>query len=104
MVGKLSDDIKCQILLDIGASKLFMSKSHYLQCKSLHSLPKFASKTQRIQLGNGQFINVLFIILIVIDIHGYTFGIFTLVSEIHENVDLVFGIMNIFELEGIINS
>ena len=45
-VGKLSDDFKYQILLDTGASKLFMSKTHYLRCKSLHSLPKFASKTQ----------------------------------------------------------
>ena len=27
-----------------------------------------------------------------------------LVSEIHENVDLVFGIKNIFKLEGAINS
>ena len=38
------------------------------------------------------------------DIHGHRFEIFTLVSEIHENVDLVLGINNIFELEGIINS
>ena len=40
----------------------------------------------------------------MIDIHGHRFKILTLVSEIHENVDLVFGINNIFELEGIINS
>ena len=42
--GKLLDCTKCEILLDTGASKSFMSKSHYLCCKSLHSLPKFASK------------------------------------------------------------
>ena len=47
---------------------------------------------------------MLFIIPIVIDIHGHRFEIFTLVSEIHENVDLVLGIKNIFALEGIINS
>ena len=76
--------------------------SHYLQCKSLHSLPNFASKIQRIQVGNGQFISVLYIIPILIDIHGCRFRIFTLGSEIHENVDLVFGIKSIFELEGII--
>ena len=81
-----------------------MSRSHYLWCKKLHSLPKFPSKTQTIQIGNGQFISVLFIILIVIDKHGHRFKIFTLVSEIHENEDLVFGIKKIFELEGIINS
>ena len=51
-----------------------------------------------------KFISVLFLIPIIIDIHGYSFKMFTLVSEIHENVDLVFGIKTIFELEGIINS
>ena len=28
--GKLLDGTKCQILLDTGASKSFMSKSHYI--------------------------------------------------------------------------
>ena len=81
-----------------------MSKSHYLQCKCLHALPKFASKMQRIQVCNGQFVSVLFIISIVIDIHGHRFRSFTLVSDIHENIYLVFGIKNIFELKDIINS
>ena len=40
--GKLLDGTKCHILLDTRASKSFMSKSHYLHCKSLHSLPRFA--------------------------------------------------------------
>ena len=57
---------------------------------------------QRIQVENGQYISVLFVILIVIDIHGHRFEIFTLVSEMYENIDLVFGIKNIFQLEGII--
>ena len=75
-----------------------------MHCKSLHSLPKFASKTQRIQVGNGQFVSVLFIIPVIVDIHGHRFEIYTLVSEIHENVDLVLGIKNVFKLEGVINS
>ena len=41
-LGKLLDGTECQLLLDTGASKSFMSKSYYMQCKSLHSLPKFA--------------------------------------------------------------
>ena len=41
-VGKLMDGMECQILLDTGASKSFMSKSYYLCCKALHSLLKFA--------------------------------------------------------------
>ena len=102
-MGKLLDGTECQILLDTGATKLFMYKSHYLCCKSLYSIPEFASRTQRIQVGNGQFISILFIIPVIIDIHGHTFEIYTLVSEIHENVDLVLGIKNIFESEGVIN-
>ena len=44
---------------------------------------------QRIQVGNGQFVSVLFIIPVIIDVHGHKFEIYTLVSEIPENVDLV---------------
>ena len=73
--------MECQILLDTGANKSFMPKSHYLQYKTLHSLPKFASKTQRIYIGNGQFISVLFIIPIVIDIQGHRFENFPLLSK-----------------------
>ena len=40
----------------------------------------------------------------IIDIHGHRFEIFTLVSEIQDNVDLVMGMKNIFELEGVIDS
>ena len=47
---------------------------------------------------------MLFIIPVIVDKHGHRFEIYTLVSEIHENVDLVLGIKNIFELEGVINS
>ena len=81
--GKLLDHTKYQILLDTGASKSFMSKSHYLHCKSLHSLPKFASKTQRIQVGNVKYVSVLFVIPIRVDIHSHRFEVYTLVSLIH---------------------
>ena len=70
---KLLDRTECQVLLATGASKSFMSKSYYVYCKSLHSLPKFTSKTQRIQVGNGQFVSVLFMIPVIIDIHGHRF-------------------------------
>ena len=75
-----------------------------MKCKSLHSLPKFASKTPRIQVGNGQCISILFTIPVIIDVHRHRFEIYTLVSEIHKNIDLVLGIKNMLELEGVINS
>ena len=40
---------------------------------------------------------------IIVDIHGHRFEIYTSVSEIYENIDLVLGIKNIFELERVIN-
>ena len=91
-LGRLLDGTKCQLLLDTGASISFMSKLFYMQCKSLHTLPKFAGSTQRIQVGNGQCISLLFIIPVIRGVHGHRFEIYTLVSEIHENVDIVLGI------------
>ena len=74
-----------------------------MQCKSLHALSKFASTTQRIQVGNRQYVAVLFVIPVIIDIHGHRFEVFTLLSEIHDNVDLVLGMKNVLELEGVID-
>ena len=39
-LGRLLDGTKCQLLLDTGMSKSFMSKLCYMQCKSLHALLK----------------------------------------------------------------
>ena len=91
-LGRLLDGMKCQLLLDTGTSKSFMSKSFYMHCKSLHTLPKCAATTQKIQVGNGQCISILFIIPVIVEVHSHRFEIYMLVSEIHENVDLVLGI------------
>ena len=82
-----------------------MCKTHSLKCTSLHSLPDFSLKNKNILVGNGQYASVLFITPVILDIHDHRFGINTLVSKVHENVDLVLGIkQNIFKLEGINNS
>ena len=78
-----------------------MSKSYFMRCKSLHSLPKFTSTMRRIQVGNRQYVGILFVIPVIMTIQNHRFEIFTLVSEIHENVDLVIGTQNLFELEGV---
>ena len=57
--GKLLDNTECDKLVDTGASKSYMSKSYFMRCKSLHSLPNFTSTTTRIQVGNGQYVGVL---------------------------------------------
>ena len=100
---KLLDNTECNILLDTGGSKSYMSKSYYMQCKSLHALLKFASTMQRVQVGNGQCVAILFVILVVIDVYGHRYEVFTLVSEIHDTVDLVLGMEHVFVLEGLID-
>ena len=47
VMGKLLNGEECQILLDTGASKSYMSKSYYLRCKSLHNLPKICLKNTK---------------------------------------------------------
>ena len=71
VMGKLMNGEECQILLHTGASKSYMSKSYYLRCKSLHNLPKFTLKPQRIQVGNGQYVGVLFVIQLIVEINRH---------------------------------
>ena len=101
--GKLMDQTECTILIDTGASKSYMSKSYYMRFKSLHALVEFTSTTQRIQVGNGQYVAVLFVIPVIVDICGHRFEVFTLLSEIHDNVDLVSGMKNVCELVGVVD-
>ena len=81
-----------------------MSKSFYMPSKTLHALPIFVPTTQRIQVGNGQYVAVLSIVPVIIEVHEHIFEVFTLVSGIHDNIDLVIGMKNAYELEGIIDT
>ena len=67
-------------------------------------MPKFTSTTRRIQVGNGQYVGLLFVIPVIITLQDHIFEIIMSVSEIHENVDLLLGIKNLFELKGVIDS
>ena len=44
---KLLDNTKCSILIDTGASKSYMSKSYYMQCKSLHAFTKICFNNKK---------------------------------------------------------
>ena len=66
-------------------------------------MSKFVSTTRRVQVGNGQYVATLFVLPVIVDIHGHRFEVFMLVSEIHDNVDLVLDMKNVFELEGVID-
>ena len=69
-----------------------MSKSYYLWCKLLYMCGQSLHQQHKaVQVGNGQCVAVLFVIPVIVDIYGHRFEVFTLVSEIHDNVDLVLG-------------
>ena len=90
------------ILFDTGASKSYMSKAFYMRHEHLHHFPKFQSAIRHLQVGNGALVPALFVIPLVFKIQGHIFEVYTLVSEIQEKMDLILGVKNIFELEGVI--
>ena len=69
------------ISFDMGANKSFMSNILYLNFPLLHSLPKFVSRTKYISLDSGQYVGVLFIIPVVINVHEHRFEVYNLVSR-----------------------
>ena len=93
--SKLLDGIDCLILLDTEASKSFKSKCFYLNYPLLYSLPKFVSKTKNILVGNGKYIGVLFVMPFVISLQGHRFEVYTFISEIYDNVNMVMGIRSV---------
>ena len=58
------------------------------------------SSIKNIKVGNGSFVSALFVIPIIICLNSHYFEIFTLVAEIQANIDLVFGMKNMYEVEG----
>ena len=73
--GQLLDSTDCEMLMDTDTSKAYMSKSYFLQCRNLHAMPKFTSSTGRIQVGNGQYVDVLFVTPVIITIQNHRFEI-----------------------------
>ena len=92
--GKLLDGTKCIILLDI---------TFCLNCPSLHSLPTFVLRTKNNLLDDGQYVGVLFVIPVIINLHVYIFEVYTLVFEIHDNVNSD-GNQKHYVIEGVIST
>ena len=88
------------ILLDIGASKSSMSKAFYLRHPHLHKYLKFNSAIRNLQVGNGELVATLFVIPFVFKVGKHLFEVYTLVSEIQQNMDIILGVRNMFEIEG----
>ena len=67
-------------------------------------MPKFVTTCTGIRIGNGSIVPALFVIPILFMACGHTFEIFTIVAEIDDDIDLVFGFKNIVETEGMLNT
>ena len=98
--GRTIQGDKVDLLLDTGASKSYMSKSYYMNHPVLHSLPKYQTHIKNLQVGNGNKVATLFVIPVILTINEHRFELFTLVSEIQDNIDIVFGMKNMHEVEG----
>ena len=84
--------------------KSFVSKTFYIECPSLHSLPKFVWKTKSILVGIDQYVGVLFFISIGINLHEHRFEVYTMISDIHNDLDIVMGIRNVYEIVVVITT
>ena len=102
--GTLSDNTSVRILFETGAPQNYMSKYFYMANKSLHTLPNFSASSKGILIGNDQHASVLFVIPIMFNVSGQCFEIYATVTEIHDGIDLVFGMKNMVETEGVLSA
>ena len=65
---------------------------------------KMKSSCTGIKIGNGAVIPVDFVFPVQIMIQGHLFEIYTIVAALHESIDVVIGMKNMVELEGILNT
>ena len=88
------------ILFDTGASKSYMSKAFYMRHPHLHKYLKFNSTIRNLQVGNGELVATPFVIPFVFRVGKHLFEVYTLVSEIQQNMDIILSVRNMFEIEG----
>ena len=103
-VGHLFDKTELKVFFDLGVSKSYMSKGFYEKTEYLHRIPKMKSTCTGIKIGNGAVILVEFVFPIQVMIQGHLLEIYSIVAALHESIDLVIGMKDMVELEGILNT
>ena len=93
-----------KVFFDSSATKSYLSHAFYKVTKALHNLPKFTTTCTEIKKGNGSIVQVLFVIPLFFLCHGHVFEIYTIVADIDDGIDLVFGFKNMVETEGMLNT
>ena len=100
----LSNGTPMKLFFDSGASRSYLSKRFYDSKPVLHDMPKFVTTCTGIRIGNGSVVQACFVIPLLFMSSGHTFEIFTIVAEIDDDMDLVFGFENMTETEGMLNT
>ena len=100
--GILPDGSQVTFQIDTGATKCIMSKGFYDAYPILHSLPKYKPYTTTLEIGDGSYVPVNFIIPLIISFKDHTFEIYTLVNGSTNNKLLLLGMKNVIEIEGVI--
>ena len=102
--ANLMDQTPLKLFFDSGATRSYLSHSYYKATKALHKLPKFTATCTGIKIGNGSIVQVLFVIPLLFMCHGHVFEIYTIVADIDDGIDLVFGFKNMVETEAMLNT
>ena len=100
----LLDQTPVTVLFDTGTRKGYMSESFYMANQSLHKILRFSTSSIGIVVGNGHHVCVLFVIPVVVSVCGHLLEIYTIVAKINEGIDLVFGMKNMVETEGVLSA
>ena len=100
----LSNGTPMKLFSDSGASRSYLSKKFYDSNPVLHDMPKSVTTCTGIRIVNGSIVQALFVIPLLFMSCGHTFEIFTIVAEIDDDMDLVFGFKNMTETEGMLNT
>ena len=93
----LSNGTHMKLFFYSGAPRSYLSKKFYDSNPVLHDMPGFVTTCTGIRIGNGSIVQALFVIPLLFMSCGHTFEIFTIVAEIDDDVDLVFGFKNMTE-------
>ena len=102
--ANLMDQTPLKLFFDSGATRSYLFHTYYKATKALHKLPKFTTTCTGIKIGNGSIVQVLFVIPLLFMCHGHVFEIYTIVADIDDGIDLVFGFKNMVETEGMLNT
>ena len=100
----LMDQTPLKVSFNSGATRSYLSATFYKTTKAFHNLPKFTTTCTGIKIGNGSIVQVLFVIPLLFMCHGHVFEIYTIVADIDDGIDLVFGFKNMVETEGMLNN